>query len=210
MKYLALLITLVLGIPNASSYQNNNNDWRLELDREGVSVYLKKIEGFEIHGIKATIDIRATKKKLVSIINDVENYKSWVADCNHSALIVTENPSESVSHLKFDSPWPIQDRDVFFHRVLSESNDNQFSLTFTASSDYLIEESCCVRIKRAIGKFSIIEKKENLSQVIYEFVSDPGGNLPNWLVSYILTDSPYTTLSNLRELAENQVELSAN
>ncbi len=59
-----------------------------------------------------------------------------------------------------------------------------------------------VPISHVAGYWQFTKVEDNITDVVYQFVSDPGGNIPDWLVNSFVVQSPYHTLENLRERLE--------
>lgn len=180
--------------------------WKKELDQDGVAVFLRAAEGFEVQEFLATVTIKGSVNSVFSIFEDIENYPEWLADCTHGALVKQVNAIENVAHLMFDSPWPVEDRDVTFYRTIGKTERGGLILNFVARSGFMETQKCCVRISKAKGYFKVEPSEEDeMVLVSYQFVADPGGDLPAWLMNYIVTDAPLETLSDFKHYAAKKL-----
>jgi hypothetical protein len=62
------------------------------------------------------------------------------------------------------------------------------------SDDYL-------RIEISQGSWIFKKIDDNRVEVIHQFMSDPGGNIPKWIVNMFIVSGPYKTLENLKEIS---------
>ena len=57
-----------------------------------------------------------------------------------------------------------------------------------------------IRVRDALGSYLLEPVADNRTRVTWQMYVDPAGALPAWLVNSMLTDLPYRSLKNFREL----------
>ena len=71
------LAWLVLFFCFASSAIGQYN-WKLSKDEDGIKVYLSEVKHSKFKNIKVECTLEGTYDKLMVVLNDVSNQKSWV------------------------------------------------------------------------------------------------------------------------------------
>ena len=177
--------------------------WEQAINDSDLAVYIKSIPGKDTKAFKAFTYIQAPKEKIFERVKDLPSYCDWFADCGGARFLKVINDKESIGYFINKTPWPVDDRDATFHRTLSTTASGGLKLRLVAETGHLEEQACCVRLNDADG-YILVEDHiaGESSKVTYEFYSDPGGDIPAWLINSMITQSPETTLRNLKALFE--------
>jgi hypothetical protein len=176
----------------------DESNWKWEVNEHNVDVYLSSIPGTDAQAFKAITKMNAQKQVIFSKLIDVSSYTKWMADCVSATVIKAINENEYIARFVNDSPWPVQDRDVVFHRYHEVTPSGGLLLKFKVESHHVAENESYVRITTGHGYFLVEDTdQENVSLVTYEMYVEPGGDLPAWMVNAVVTDSPIETLSKL-------------
>lgn len=61
------------------------------------------------------------------------------------------------------------------------------------------DTSALIRIRHSHGYYLLEPLEADSSRVTWVQHTDPGGDLPNWIVNYMIQDMPYKTLRGLRK-----------
>jgi ribosome-associated toxin RatA of RatAB toxin-antitoxin module len=173
--------------------------WKLEKSSQGVDVYTRRIPESTIKEFKAIVVIEAGMKAIVDIVQDVKHHPDWMYGLK-SAEVLKEDPK--ILQYVRRAPFPFTDRYVVMTSQTEGSEDSCLialeHLDYPASK----EADGLVEIESIKGHWLFKKLDENTTSVAYQFVSDPGGNLPEWLVNSFILKTPYLTLKNLRDMME--------
>jgi ribosome-associated toxin RatA of RatAB toxin-antitoxin module len=71
-------------------------------------------------------------------------------------------------------------------------------------ADYLPLNDKNVRVPQLEGAWNIIPLSANQCRVVFRLHIEPGGEIPSWLANIAVIDTPYHTLTNLREMVKKE------
>lgn len=106
-------------------------------------------------------------------------------------------------------PFPARNREFIFHsKVTHSSQTGSVSVHMRAVPDFcqenphlctLISESELVRVKHSHGYYLLEPVDNKRTRVTWTHHTNPGGNLPIWLINSLIKEMPYRTLQGLRK-----------
>lgn len=196
-RALGMLWVLVASTAHALDFENLN--WKKELQKDNLVVYLAEAPNSDIKAFKATSIYDTSIDQLVSAITDMDHFTEWSEGAVRSDVIKTEGNSQWCYYVnKF--PWPYKNRDgVVIQTVIKESEDK---VTIHLSTDRDIEEprEDMVRITELLGNWNMKKLAANKTEVTYEVHMEPTGTLPSWVVNMMLSAAPKNTLTNLHKV----------
>lgn len=179
----------------------NTDGWVFKNEKNGVKVYYKKTS--DVHEIKMVTSMKATLSGVVQLLNEVENYPKWGYKLSEAKLLKRVNDQEFYYWSKLDFPWPLNDRDIVVQaKVEQDSASRRVTSTSWAKPNYLPENKDVVRIKTTTTKWTIVPGSGGWLYIEYYIYSNPGGNIPDWLVNMAIDIGPLETLSNMRKMLQ--------
>lgn len=185
-----------------SSFQMQEEEWILSIDKDDIQVFTKKVDGSRINKFLARTQVIETPNAVLDLLKNIEDYKNWIDRCSSAEIIHTDHSDgewSSYIHTKISVPF-IQDRDLV-QKFKIIPKPNGFIIEVTSLPNYISEVNGLIRMHSA-GFWNITIEKNGLTLVEMEFTSDPMGSIPPWIINSQLTKSPYKTLKNLREILE--------
>lgn len=190
----------VMGKENLSI--EDSAGWNLRKDKHGIKVYTRDHKNESVLEYLAITSIDATIEKLVEIIHDVENYPDWTENCETASVYKILSDSSRIEYMTTKVPWPLEDRDVVMEFVVSSHTNEYFEAILRSVPDAVPESEDYVRIHISEGNWIFKEIGENKVEIIHQFLSEPGGNIPMWIVNMFIVSGPYKTLLNLKHLCQ--------
>ena len=70
--------------------------WELKKDENGILIYSRSVKDSRYKELKAVFDLPGTYDQLRAILNDVNNYKTWVYSTVASHLVERKSATEIV------------------------------------------------------------------------------------------------------------------
>ena len=181
-----------------------NNDWELSKDKDGIKIYTRQTETSKIKEFKALTTIKAGVDELVGVLRDIEHYPGWISDIKKAEVLKRVGENELYYHLEIAVPWPMSNRDIPLHwKVIKNDSDGSAKIVVSGKPEYLDEKDGIVRMPKAAGLWQFTPLENGITEIRYQFLGDPGGSIPSWIVNMMLVDGPFNTLSNLKEKLEN-------
>jgi len=173
--------------------------WTLKNNKDGVKVYFKRTS--DIHEIKLATSFQTTLSGLVFLLSEVDLYPVWGYKVVESKLLKKVSEHEMYYYSRLDFPWPFNDRDLVMHTYLEQDPaTKRIVARSVAEPAYLPEKKDVVRIKNAHTQWTILPGTGGWPYVEYYIYSDPGGNMPDWLVNMAIDLGPRETIKGIRGL----------
>jgi START domain len=184
--------------------------WELKKNENGIEVFTRKAAKGNIKELRVVCELDATKAQLISMLENISDYNSWVYSNKKSTVLKTINPQNIIYYTESHLPWPIKDRDLIIELNITPNPD---VLTVVAKSlpSYLPQNNNYIRVPYSLAQWKVTQGSDNRLKVDYTFSVDPGGNIPSWLVNATLTIGPYNSFLKLKEIlkAQKQPEIKA-
>jgi ribosome-associated toxin RatA of RatAB toxin-antitoxin module len=198
-RLLLLLFSVLCFI--AFIFPNMSGAWDLAKKQDGITVYTRSVKGSGFKEYKAIANIRASLSSMVAIVEDIEAYPSWIHTCKEGKLLKRINEKETYNYTINDAPWPVKDRDAAVHNKISQNpEDRVVTIEIKGIPDYIPEKPGLQRVKKIDGFWRFTPLGNDTVEVVYQVHSEPGGNLPSWLVNSIVVDQPFYTLVNMQKM----------
>lgn len=177
--------------------------WELALDKQEIKVYTQFIPGSKLKAFRGEMMLEDTSlTQIETFLKKIENTPKWLDRCNEATLVEQLSDEAVVLYVSLEMPWPVKDRDVVGLSELSFSPDRKTMYT----SINKIERADHPPVKGRIrademrSKLSFTELSQGKIAVKMEGHAEPGGSIPSWLANLLVTESPYKSLMNLRDL----------
>lgn len=184
-----------------SSSQVDNTQWKKGLDKDDIVIYTRSVEGSGIKEFLAIAEMSGTKERFREIITDFDNYTDWSPDCRSVEVIEQEPPDDFTYHMRLKVPFPFTKRDIVQQLILKESEKELYiRIINRPSKKQELDEY--VRMQEGDGEWLIKQISSDKISVRFQYLADPGGGIPDWLVNSFIVKNPYKSLQNIRELMD--------
>jgi hypothetical protein len=195
------IISIILFLPAEEG-------WQLKKDKEGIKIYTRDVQGSSFKEFKAlTTVIGADIFQVLNVIFDVKNYDRLFPDCSDQKMLKEFSEYHNIQYLIIHTPWPVSDRDNVSELQAHFSKDSSgVAVSIKLLPDYIEKKKGLVRLREGKGFWKLKKLNNNRVEVIYQYHSNPGGNIPSWLANSFVVNHPYKTLQNLKKrvLKNNQ------
>lgn len=176
-------------------------NWKLSKNKDGIRVYLKDSKNSDFKSIKVECTLEGSFDKLIAIINNISRYKDWVYNNKTTSLLKRISAYEFYYYTEAYLPWPLDNRDAVMHtRIMKDSLNRFIKINSIATPNFIPSKSGKVRIIRSDINWYVTRPSSNAIHIVYTFETDPGGNVPAWLVNNFADKGPYESFRKLAEL----------
>jgi hypothetical protein len=177
--------------------------WELKKDEDGIQVFTRKAAKGNIKELRVLCELDATKAQLISTLENISDYNSWVYSNKKSTVLKMITQQNIIYYTQSHLPWPIRDRDLVVELNITPTPD-VLNVQAKSLPDYMPKDSNYIRVPYSLAVWKVTQAADNKLKVDYTFSIDPGGNIPSWLVNATLTIGPYNSFSKLREILKAQ------
>jgi hypothetical protein len=201
MKTVVIGISLSVFFCAAVFFASGQANWELKKNKDGIRIYQRDLKNSDFKGIKVECTLHGNFDKLIAIINNVSNYKDWVYNNKAASLLKRVSAYEFYYYTEAYLPWPLDNRDAIMHTVITKDSLNRFlKINSTAVPNFTAAKSGKVRIKKSSINWYVTRPSSSTIQIVYTFETDPGGNVPAWLVNSFADKGPYESFRKLAQL----------
>lgn len=174
--------------------------WKLEKQKNGISVYLSDVEKTNFKAVKVECAITGTFAKLVGLLTNVSQFNSWIYKNKMSKLIRQNTPLDFIYYSETYMPWPLTNRDAIIHlKINTDSLPRFLTISGKGEPDFLSRISNKVRVPHFKANWNVTMPASNTIHITYILEIDPGGNIPAWVANSFADKGPYETFLNISE-----------
>ena len=187
--------TLLLALATQAFAQSA---WDLKKDENGILVYSRSVKDSKYKELKATFDLPGTYEQLRIILNDVENYKTWVYCTASSNLIERKSETEMVYYSRVSAPWPVSNRDFYSDTRIWMDSANHLMRLSSRNLNQFPANDHIVRIPFLRSEWFITAPSPGILHVEYTLSWNPGGDIPAFLANAFSTSGPLQSFTQLK------------
>ncbi|NOX84478.1 MAG: START domain-containing protein [Chlorobi bacterium] len=196
-----LIITAILfQFFSTFGQKTGENGWKLAKVKDGIKVYTRIPEGVRLKEYKAETIVEATPERVLEVLTDADRYSEWMSGIKETKRLKKEGDSAFYIYALLSLPWPFDDRDeVSRSVVMKDTIPGGYFMPIRLVSGLVPEKKGIVRMTNGKGYWLIEPLPDGKTRIIHQFIGDPGGNIPAWIVNIFLVDSPYKSFLGLRQ-----------
>ena len=200
MKQTLLYTLLLLSSFFVAGGAAAQKEWKLVKDNNWIQVFESDMNCSNFKRVKVECTIDGTFDKLLKILNNVENHRTWIYNTKRSYIVKRISANEYFYYTETFLPWPLQNRDAVVHiKFHRDSQDRFLKIAAEGVPEYLPAVSGKIRVPRSANSWTVTAPAPNKLHVEYVFEADPGGSLPAWLVNGLVDKGPYESFRKLSE-----------
>ena len=193
-KAAVAIILIVLSVPQS--------EWKLKKDKDGIVVHIRKVENSTFEEFKAETTIEnTTLTAVLDVIFDIPGYVNLFPDCMNPKILKQDGKYNCIHYIQTKGPFTVKDRDSVVEMKTEISEDLKHAkVLMNHIPGYYPENKKMVRIQKGTGFWELEEISGQKVKVVYQFHSEPGGEIPAWLANWFMDTFPYQCLVNLKNL----------
>ncbi len=203
-----MLIALAWALAGLAGVAQAQDDWQLRHGDEStpVQVWLRA-RGDELPAFRAVTRVQARLATLVALLLEPGRMPQWVDRVHSASPLPPPEPGTALTHLVFDMPWPLQDRDaVVLSRLTQDAATGTVTMDGVAASERLAPTPGRVRMPSFQASWRFVPLGGGWVEVEFTGFGDPGGSLASPLlrgfVAAAVWQSPWRTMQALRRVVE--------
>ena len=178
--------------------------WQVRMDKEGISVYTRRVEVSPILEYKANVIVDEPLGKIIRFFEDNSKIPQWYYQCVQAELIQKESKEKSIFYFVLHLPWPVTERDCVFSRIKSLNSENgAVSYIISALPQKFPEQKGKIRVLSINSIWRFTPLKDGRTEIYFQQHSNPGGSIPSFLVNKLSVEIPYNSLKDLRKMLKD-------
>lgn len=201
------LLAILLVVTSVTFTWTADDGWKKVGESEGIVGYTCPTTRSSVDEIKAMGIVDAPVAVVEAVMRDISVMPQYIFLCKDAFLINTPDMKSAGDIVYFysltDLPFPVSDRDAVAKSLwtIDETTGTVYchtegiKVTFKQRKDV-------VRMPLSIMDCTLVPKGKKKTEVIYQVLGDPGGELPPWLVKMLTKDSGIKTIAGLRKMVK--------
>lgn len=161
-------------------------------------------------GIKVQLIYQGRLAAFLRVLRDTARATTWLDSATSVVVIAQPSAQEDWVLTTFDTPWPLQPRDMVTCSTWQQTPDYVIKMNVTACPDVSPPVAKTVRINHVSATWQLTPLPNQQVQLTYIGTADAGGGLPRWLSDKVALSSSWQSFKALQlrlALAEYQQQL---
>jgi hypothetical protein len=200
--FYCLISLLLINLQTPLDAQKN---WELRKDEKSVKAYTRDYPelSFKEYLVETVVD--ADLKTVLAAFTDFSKYDLIYPETEGYRIIELTDKS-LISYLKIKTPFPAKDRYGIFRNVFTMSSDNKkvhVDIDCLTDEKYQ-QDGSGILIPFCAGTWDFEQISDNQVTIRHQFISDPGGFAPAFIVNAKTVNNPIKTLLAIKELSKEE------
>lgn len=153
-------------------------------------------------GIQVKLLYRGRLSAFFQVLRDTGQATSWLDSARSVMLIARPSVHEDWVVTTFDTPWPLQPRDMVTCSRWAQAKDYSIEMTVVGCPQQWPAAANTIRIKQLSAQWLLTPLPNQQIALTYTGTADAGGGLPRWL------SDPVALAATLRSFRALQQRLS--
>jgi len=181
--------------------------WKKIGESEGIAGYARQTARSSVDEIKAVGIVNAPIAVVEAVIRDISVMPQYIFLCNEAALINTPDMKSSGDIIYFysltDLPYPVSDRDSVTKAFWSvdKATGTIYCHAENVKTAYK-QNNNVLRMPLSVIDCTLVPKGPDKTEVTYQVLADPGGELPSFIVNMLTNDYGIKTIAGLRRMVK--------
>ncbi|PKN53695.1 MAG: hypothetical protein CVU55_00805 [Deltaproteobacteria bacterium HGW-Deltaproteobacteria-13] len=202
-----ITLTIFIVVMSLAFAWASDEGWLKIGESDGITGYTRSTARSSVDEIKAVGIVDAPIAVVEAVIRDVSVMPQYIFMCREAAMIDTPDMKSGGDVIYFysvtDLPFPVDDRDAVARAVLSV--DKATGIIYCHAEGIKTtykQDKKIVRMPLSIIDCTLAPRGADKTQVTYQILADPGGELPSPLVRILTKGYGIKTIAGLREMVK--------
>jgi hypothetical protein len=206
----AVFLAASLAFATAATGEVRVSEWKEVSGRDGIVGYTRTTSLTSIEEVKAVGVVEAPVAVIEAVIRDVDAQPQYMFRCTEAAKVnlagLTATDDMKYVYNRTSMPWPVDDRyGVAKSELMVDSKTGTFYVRAReVTAEYPQAPSGAVRMPLTRLIIIVTPLGESKSQVHYQVLADPVGNLPTFVVNLFSKSLGVETIAGLREMVKKE------
>lgn len=181
-------------------FSQNEDAWVLTKTKNGIEIFTLKTEASALKSFKARMIVPGKVEDFVAVLHDVEAMPDWGYNIKYASLLERSGDTVQIYYAEASMPFPFSNRDgIYLNTFIWNSQAKKLRVDIQLLPEYMDVKDKLVRVKGS-GDWHVNTLKDGNLEMIFRMQVDPGGEIPAWLVNMFIDETPFDTMTNIREM----------
>jgi hypothetical protein len=193
--FFLIFINLLLLINNIAA-----QDWVFRKEKDSIKVYTRTEESNPVKSYRGEMDLHTTMAKISRVLGSPESFDWWSANVRDIQVLEYKKEKLIKYYFIYELPWPVSNRDLCAQAIITfDSVEQKRVVRATPLEGVIPEKPDLVRIKNYWQQWTMQTAGPGIIHLTLEGSIDPGGYIPAWMVNMVITETPLSIMSKVKE-----------
>ena len=200
MKFRFVLLSFLLISFTAMSQE----DWKLEKNEKGITVYTRKMPDSKLKEYKGAVLYKTSVDKLVKVFKNEVNHDKFLykAKVGSVKMVKKITDNDFFTYMVISIAF-VTDRDAITHYTIGAPDaKGAVTINIEGAADLLPKKEGFVRVPKMKGYWRFEPQTGGNVKVTHQAYSSPGGNVSDGMANTAAVDAPFSMLTKLKLLVE--------
>lgn len=177
------------------------SEWQPIWSEGTLTAYAQEVPGNDLPTYKIQGILDENMYEVLAVLNDFSRHQEWLFSMSSETKIIWRPDDFHIfMYSRFDSPWPVWDRDVIMKVEINLNQETQ-EINATLEDIMLSQRPTLPDVVRSPHVMVLIYMKyidETHTEIEGIMEVDPGGDIPNWMVKIFSKQVPHDSLVRLK------------
>ena len=193
------LIIIVTALISASTLAGQD-DWRLRKDVDGIKAYTREIDWTKFDEYRIESRMKGDISALLAVFKDFDVYAELFDGISDVTTHIDE-PDKYLNYITVKAPFPAKNRDgVYLNELSYDEEKKLLHIQVSCVNDFYEPSKKYIQIEHCSGFWNITQLSDGNIDIVHQFVLDPGGFVPSFIINLQTTKNPIKSFKLLKEL----------
>jgi hypothetical protein len=195
-----LRLFILLAVLLFGSNLFGQEEWTLRKNEGWIKAYTKKNDWTKFDTYRIEAQMEGEISALLAVFKDFDIYPELFDGIDEVATYVDE-PNKYVNYITVNTPFPVKDRDgIYLNDMTYDEEKKLLSIDVSCVNEDYKPSKKYIQIAQCQGFWKITQLPNGYIDVAHQFVLDPGGFVPAFIINLQTVKNPIKTFKLLREL----------
>jgi len=201
MKKVYLPVIIFIIFTGLSAY-SAGTEWNLAIDREGIKIYTRPVDGFPLDEFRGVTEVRASIVTIEKLLRDVTAQPSWMDNCIEARVLKELGRDHLVCYNVLNVPWPLSDRDLIIDTIIvKDRSGKKISVEMSAfPQDIIPVNRKYVRIREFRARCIVEQISDDTCSIEYINRVNPMAPVPSTIANSLAKNNPFNTLKGMKRM----------
>ncbi len=207
---LCIVLLFVILFPSTVLSETKTGEWEAVSELDGIIGYTRWTSLTSVDEVKALGTVDAPVSVIEALVRDISAQPQYMFKCTEAYRItppgVKITTDRFYAYNRTGMPWPADDR--IGVALVEYTIDRKTGALHIAAEETPVkmenEPVDAVRMPLVRMTFIVTPLGENRSEVLYQVLADPGGNLPSFIVNLFSKNLGIKTIAGIREMVKKE------
>ena len=194
------IILLIVFATIASFGIQAQDQWKLRKETDGIKAYTQKHDWSKFDEYRIETSMEGSLTSVLAVFRDYSIYPELFSGFDQIVNHIDE-ADHYVNYITVKTPFPAKNRDgVYSNKIEYDAQKQNLHIDVSCTDQFYEASNRFIQIKNCHGFWDISDNGDGTLDIVHQFVMDPGGNVPAFIINMQTVKNPIKTIKTLKRL----------